>query len=327
MNMRKNLLISCLALLTFSFLNAQGDGPRSYLLAPKGVTGLNAKWMHLSQNLIPAGTALIPSADIKVDVFPITLFHTFSLGGRLAQGYFMFNPGKATARAKAGPPIGPIPVNELSANGFSDGLIGFKLGLVGAPALNLVEFAKSPMQFSLFGDIRYWYSGSYDQNKLLNLGTNRSAIQIGLPMAIPLNNNRAKATWLEIAPSLMIITANNNPARASTIQGVEKITQKPIFLLENHLSHNFSPKFWAEIGLRFQYGGESSADGVPDDNNIAVMGGGLSVGYQILPPLAINASYGTVLVSDEAKGTMFRLSLLFAYANLKKAQAEAGLKK
>ena len=310
-------------ILTMAFLTsvfAQGDGPRAYLLAPKGVTGINAKWMNLSQNLIPAGTALIPGAEIKVDVFPITLFHTFSLGGRLAQVYGMINPGSATARAKAGPPIGPIPVNELSAGGLSDGFIGFKLGLYGAPALNVVEFAKSPMRFSLFADIRYWYSGSYDENSLLNLGTNRGTFQVGFPMAIPLNNNRARATWLEVAPSMMFFGANNDPARASTIQGVEKITQKPLFVLENHLTQNFNPKFWAGIDFRFQYGGETSADDKPDDNNIAIIGGGISAGYQLLPPLSINASYGGVLISDEAKGNMFRLGVVFTYVNLKKWQ-------
>ncbi|MGL6268773.1 MAG: hypothetical protein ACRC2O_12655, partial [Chitinophagaceae bacterium] len=83
--------IFTMAFLTSVF--AQGDGPRSYLLAPKGVTGINAKWLNLSQNLIPAGTALIPGAEIKVDVFPVTLFHTFSLGGRFAQVIGMVNPG------------------------------------------------------------------------------------------------------------------------------------------------------------------------------------------------------------------------------------------
>jgi hypothetical protein len=321
--MLKRLYLRIWILMLISYASySQGDGPRAYLLAPKGVTGINAKWINLSQNLIPAGTALIPGAEIKANVFPITAFHTFSLGGRFAQVYGMINPGSATARAKAGPPIGPIPVNELSASGLSDGLIGFKFGLYGAPALNVIEYAKSPMRYSLFVDVRYWYSGSYDQQKLLNMGTNRGTFQIGFPMALPLNDNRAKATWLEISPSMMFFGANNDPARAGTILGVEKITQKPLFLLENHLTHNFNPKFWGGIDLRFQYGGESSADDEPDDNTISVIGGGISAGYQIIPPLSINATYGGVLISNEAKGNMFRLGVTFTYANLKKAQAE-----
>jgi hypothetical protein len=303
---------------------SQGDGPRSFLLAPKGVSGVNAKWLNLSQNLIPAGTVLIPDADVKVDVFPITLFHTFSLGGRIAQAYVMFNPGSATAGTSIGPPIGPIPINKISANGFSDGFIGFKMGIYGAPALNLVAFSQAPMRFSIFGDVRFWYSGTYSGNKLFNMGTNRNTIQIGAPMAIPLNQNRSRATWLEVAPFVQFYTANNDPSRNPLRPGVAKVTQKPLFILENHLTHNFSPKFWGGVGLRVQVGGETSADGVEDDNSLAVIGGGAVLGYQILPFLGAYADYGAVLISEKAKGQMFRLSLSFTYANLKKAKAGMG---
>lgn len=296
-------------------LMAQGDGPRSFLLSPKGVTGINAKWLSLNQNLIPAGTAMVPGADISVDVFPITLFHTFSLAGQQAQVYAMLNPGSATARAKIGPPIGPIPVNQLSANGLSDGLIGFKVGLKGAPALSVIDFMKSPMQFSLFADIRYWYSGSYSSDKLFNLGTNRATFQIGLPMAIPLNKKRNNATWLEISPSLKFFADNNDPARGSF---AKKVEQAPLLVIENHISHNLTPKFWGTLGLRFQQGGRTTVDGVKEDNNMSIIGGGFGAGYQILTPVSLVADYGAVLISDQAKGTMFRISLIVAYANLKK---------
>jgi hypothetical protein len=59
---------------------AQGDGPHAYLLAPKNVSGISAKWMSMNQNIIPAGTGLVPEAEIKVNVFPTGFFHTFSLG-------------------------------------------------------------------------------------------------------------------------------------------------------------------------------------------------------------------------------------------------------
>jgi hypothetical protein len=313
----KLIFFTTLTILFFSISSfAQGDGPHSYLLAPKGVWGVNVKWLNMDQNFIPAGTAFIPGADIHVDVFPTTLFHTFGIGGRFAQAFFMFNPGSATARAKIGPPIGPIPINELNADGFSDGLIGFRLGLMGAPALNVLEFAKAPMKFSLFGEARLWYSGSYESSKLFNLGTNRMTYQFGFPMAIPLNDTRAKAWWLEINPSVMFFADNDDPSRASTADVVE---QKPLFLLENHLSHNFSPKFWAGVDLRYQYGGESSADGEPDDNNINILGGGISAGYQLLAPLSINATYGGILVGDkDASSTMFRLGVVFTYVNMKK---------
>jgi hypothetical protein len=182
--------------------------------------------------------------------------------------------------------------------------------------MNVKEFAASPMRFSIFADVRLWYSGTYSSDELFNLGTNRFTFQFGLPMAIPLNKNRARATWLEVAPSLQIFGDNNDPARTSS---ADKVEQAPLFIVENHLSHNFTPKLWAAANLRFQYGGETSADDVKDDNKITILGGGLGIGYQVLPPLGIAADYGGVLLGDnDAKGTMFRFSIVFTYANLKK---------
>ncbi|GMQ26734.1 hypothetical protein Aoki45_34170 [Algoriphagus sp. oki45] len=297
-------------------LFAQGDGPRSYLLSPKGVTGINVKWLGMSGNLIPSGSVLVPGAKITADIFPITLFHTFSVKGRFAQVFFMVPPGSSTARATIGPPIGPIPVNELSASGTSDGFFAFKLGLLGAPALDVQTFVTSDMKFSLFGELRFWYSGTYTSEKLFNLGTNRGTFQLGLPMAIPLNKIRAKATWLEIAPSLQIFSANTDPARGSSTSRIE---QKPMLILENHLSHNFNPKFWGLLNLRFQTGGQTSADGVKDENSVTALGGGVGFGYQLLPPLGFEVDYGGVLLSqNELKGNMLRMSLIFTYVNLKK---------
>jgi outer membrane protein OmpA-like peptidoglycan-associated protein len=323
----KNLIAAFLLISVFfsQSIAAQGDGPRAYLLAPKNVTGVSAKWMNMNQNIIPAGSALVPGADIRVDVFPIGLFHTFSLGGRFAQVLAVVTPGSATASAIAVPPSFPIPKTSLDASGISDGFVAFKLGLAGAPALNAVEFAKATMRFSVFGEARYWYSGTYESGKLFNLGTNRSTFQFLVPMAVPLNNNRAHATWLEIAPSLSFFAANNDPSRNPTpgSKQVQKVTQSPLFIIENHLSHNFTPKFWVVGNLRFQQGGQTSADGVKDDNTMSILGGGGGLGYQLLPFLGAYADYGGIIFGDKnAKSNLFRLSVTFSYVNKKKLEAE-----
>ncbi len=327
--MRYRIIITLLLLAANHCVMAQGDGPHSFLLSPKNVSGISPKWLNLNQNIIPAGSALVPGADIQVDVFPTAFFHTFSLSGRIAQVTAMINPGSATASATSFPPSFPLPKTSLKAEGFSDGWVAFKLGLVGAPALNAVEFAKAPMQFSLFGEARYWYSGTYDSAKLFNLGTNRGTFQFGLPMAIPLNKNRAKATWLEIAPSISFFGVNDAPAR-NPIPGapiVKKITQAPLFIVENHLSHNFTPKFWVVGSLRYQQGGQTSADGVKDNNTMSIFGAGFGAGYQLLPFMSTYADYGGILKGDNgARSNMFRLSMTFIYLNKKKLEAEVKAK-
>ena len=308
------LFVLIFAIIKGGYLLAQGDGPRAHLLAPKGVWAINPKYLNLNQNILPAGNIYVKNSDITVDLFPTTFVHTFNLGGKFARIFAMANPGSVKASAF----IEPFASGEsLNASGFSDGFIAFEYGLIGSPALNAIEFSKHDPQFSLNGYFRYWYSGSYDSDKLLNLGTNRSTFEIGTTMAIPFHKEISQnATWLEIMPTVQFYTDNNDPARSSTAR---KIEQDPTLIIENHLTHNLNKKLWVGADLRYQLGGETKADGVSDDNKINALGGGLNMGYQIIAPLSAYVGYGTVLLGDnDLQSNMLRFSLVFAYINLKK---------
>ncbi len=319
-NINTKSFCTSLLILIFTYsVFSQGDGPRAHLFAPTGVWAVNPKYLHLEQNLLPGGTILVKDANITIDVFPTTFVHTFAIKGKLARVFAMANPGSLTATFSD--QSGSIN-EELSANGFSDGFLAFELGLVGAPALNAIEFSQHKPQFSLMGYFRYWYSGTYDSNKLLNLGTNRSAFEFGTTMAIPFHKEASQnATWLEIMPTVQFYTPNNNPARASS---ANEIKQDPLFIIENHLTHNLNKKLWIGADLRYQIGGTTKADGISDNNQINILGGGLNVGYQISAPLSIFAGYDTILFGDNnAESNMIRVSLVFAYINLKKLQSKS----
>ena len=320
--MKKNkfkfvILITLIISLNSNTLFAQGDGPRSHLFAPTGVWAVNVKYLNLDQNLLPGGNILVENADIAVNVFPTTFIHSFGIAGKLARVFVMANPGSVSAKANI--KAYDFGTQELTANGFSDGFVAFEMGIIGAPALNAIEFSQQQPQFSLMGYFRYWYSGTYDSKVLLNMGTNRSTFEIGTTMAIPFHkDNKQNATWLEIMPTVQFFTDNDDPARSSS---ANKIEQEPLFIVENHLTHNFNKKLWVGADLRFQYGGTTKADGVSDDNLNNIIGGGLNIGYQINAPLSIYAGYDTILVGDnDAKSNMFRVSLVFAYINIKKLQ-------
>ena len=271
---------------------------------------------------MPSGDILIKDADINVNVVPTTLFHTFGIGGKFVQLMFMINPGSANGTVEANRPGLPAP--EIKASGFSDGFVGVKYGLIGASALNLMEFAKHPHTFSLNGYFRWWYSGTYDKAKPLNLGTNRSTFELGFPMAIPFGKNPKRATWLEVYPSVRLYSNNNDP---TLITRANKSHQLPLLLLENHLSHNFTSKFWLGGSLRYQLGGALELDDVKQDNKVNILGGSLDAGYQLLPFLGLSANYGGILIGDnEARSKMFRVSAVFVYVNTKKLKTNSPVK-
>lgn len=307
------LILLLFTIASSQFVFAQGDGPRSHLFAPTGVWAINPKYLKLDQNLLPGGNILVKDADISANIFPTTLVHTFNLKGRLARVFVNANPGSLTAKVDAQ----TLEFGEsLNASGFSDGYLAFEMGIFGAPALNAIEYSQHKPQFSLTGIFKYWYSGTYDSDKLINLGTNRSTLEFGLPMAIPFHKELSQnSTWLEIFPSVQFYADNNDPARSNT---ANKVEQDPLFIIENHLTHNLSKKLWVGADLRFQYGGITKADGISDDNLINILGAGINLGYQISAPLSVYAGYNTILIGDnDAKSNMLRLSLVFAYINLK----------
>jgi len=321
----KNLLLTQIKFLMFLFIlesgaYAQGDGPRNLLWGPIGVTALIPKWMDLQQNMTPSNI-LVKNANININVFPITLVHNFSLGGRFAQIMLNAVPGNLSGTLTLNPPGFTTPVYTNS--GFADGFVGFKLGLINAPALNVIEFAKFKQVFSMMLYTRFWYSGTYSADEPVNMGSNRFSMDVGFPMNIQFSNNPRRSTWLESYPAIHYYAANNNPPK---INRAQKLKQLPLFSFENHLSHNFTDQFWAAVTLRYQYGGAAAVDNLIDPSSIInTLGTGVTVGYQVLPMFALQTSYSWIIVGDNnAKANMFRLVAVISYANIKKLKNVSG---
>jgi hypothetical protein len=314
----KRIYITAIFLTLSTIGFTQGDGARMLLWAPTGVTGIIPKWMSMDQNITPANI-LVKGANVNINAFPITVVHNFGIKGRFAQVMVNAVPGDVSASFETVPNNAPIPPNlRVSSGGFADGFVGFKLGLINQPALNVKEYVDHTHKtFSMMGYFRLWYSGSYEAEKPINLGSNRLTFELGLPMNIYLSKrNPQKTTWLEVYPAIHLFTENSNP---TVITQAETTQQLPLFTIENHLSHNFTKKFWGSVDLRYQYGGELKADEVKQDNQMNVLGGGVTLGYQMIPPLGINMSYGDVFNNaSNVQAKMLKLSVVFSYVNMKK---------
>jgi hypothetical protein len=316
-------IILVVTIFTTFMVSAQGDGPRNLTWGPKGVTAFIPKWMSLKQNITP-GNVLVKDAEFKIDVFPMTLVHNFNIGGRFAQVMLNAVPGSATGDLTGLPAGYP---SHVEASGFSDGFVGFKLGLVNAPSLNVMEFAKHKQSFSMFLYTRVWYSGTYDAKKPLNLGTNRTSFDIGPVVNMQFSDNPKRSTLLESYAALHLYGTNNSPSfGTSTVAPfyANESKQVPSFSWENHFSHNFTDKFWGAATLRYQYGGALEVDNVKQDNNMNILGWGVTAGYQVLPMMALHTGYGGILAGDNgAHSDMFRVVAVFSYVNMKKLKAQA----
>jgi len=298
-------VVGCMALAGTA--RAQGDGPHQLPLAPKGMNIFVTVPLGLSGNFNPSQTVLIPKADVDVFALPVVYVRTFSLGGRF--GRLFLTAPLATLDA-GGTIIDPRTGQELNVSrgrtGWMDPLVTLHVGLVGAPALGLAEFVKHPKGFQMFAIVGTGIPiGTYDATRAINLGTNRWTFRLGLGTVTPLG----KATAWESANSVLLFTDNNDIfGKAGTR------SQDPLFISENHFTHSFNPKWWGSIDLRYQYGGETQTDGIPDDNLTSILGGGLTLGHTFNRHFSGYIGYGQVLAKKgDAEERMVRGQLAYSF--------------
>ncbi len=307
--LKQTAQLSCLLFFGFFALlpgnvQAQGDGPRVFLPAPVGTNALSVTWMDLASNMNFAGSILIPEANVSSTIVAVNYNRYFSLGNRLAEIWATGIAGNVDGSVTT-TSLGILSADE---SGIADPYFALRVGLVGAPALDLATFMKTPQKIQVFALAGISLPlGDYKQSRVLNLGTNRWSLRLGLPIAIPLGS-KPGATWLEIHPNMYIYGDNDAPFMAS------KRSQKALYMVESHLSHNFTPKFWASIDMRYQHGGETTTDGVKDNNSVDRLGGGVSAGYSFNSAWSGFFGYGQVISeTDNSFLDMWRARLIFVY--------------
>jgi hypothetical protein len=290
--------------LAASNAHAQGDGPRVQLLSPVGANVLAPTYLDLSSNFNFAQDILVEGADITSRVGVATYIRFFRIGDRFAQVWV--NPIWGSVGGAVD--VDQTTIHVPSVSGLADPYLAMRVGLVGAPALTPAEFVKHTQRFQLHALVgAYVPVGDYDSNRPLNLGTNRWAIRLGLPMVVPFGKPGGM-TYLEINPGAVFYTTNSDPF------GADRRTQDPLFIVESHLSHDFTPTFWGSVDLRYQTGGETTTDGVADDNRIGQLGGGVSLGYWFNRSLGLQASYGDIIAkNDDSSGSLLRVRLSWIF--------------
>ena len=287
---------------------AQGDGPHNLPMLPVGMNLVVPMTLVLSGNFNPSQTVLIPGASVDVVAVPITYVRTFAFGDRFGRLFVTAPLATLDASAEALDPIlGEYRFIERRRSGWMDPIVTMHVGLVGAPALKLPEFVKRPRAFQMVGIFATSIPiGTYDPKRLINLGTNRWSFRLGVGTVAPFGEG--KKTALESANSVLFFTANTD------LRLADERSQAPLFVSENHLTHNFTPTTWGSVDLRWQVGGETTTDGVDDDNLTNILGGGVTLGHQFTPHLGGYGSYGAVLAKKgDAKEWMLRFQLAYSF--------------
>ena len=144
-------------------------------------------------------------------------------------------------------------------NGFVDPTIRLSIILVGDKALSLQEFSKREVKkFKLGASFKIKAPlGRYDETKIINLGANRWAFQT----KVAASYQPAKKIILELHLDSWFFTEN------TSFNNGNKLSQKPLLTTQLHMAYLFNPKFWISGSIGQVALGETSINGIEQDNN------------------------------------------------------------
>jgi hypothetical protein len=275
-----------LAAAAFPGAAARAGSARDYLNAPVDTWLLNYNAGHTSSVTPEDGTDTVPGVRSNVLAQSIVLSRIMDFWGRtgglsLVLPYALIDTSAGSFRA--------------STNGVSD--IGFlwQMNIFGGPALTREQFRFFiPQTFSSFHLLVTTPLGTYNPASPINPSANRWMISPTVNFSYTPDQGW---TWIETYVSGRIFSDNGN----YLVNGAQTLSQKPILRFEEHLSRNVTDGFWLSLDAYYNLGGETSIDGVEQDNmaNTLRIGGGM--GLRLWQGADLGLNYERVLAKPASE--------------------------
>lgn len=200
-----------------------------------------------------------------------------------------------------------LPFGSLRTNGDAS-VLGNASGsgdlIVGAPVKFILD-QKTRDVFSV-GPFLYLPTGSYDSNKLLNLGENRWKALLQLAYIRHFNDSWA----LDLVGDVTVHGDNTDytPAHAT-------LKQAPRYEAQAHLRYNLSPATALSVGFGSVHGGETKLNGISQGDRINTQYARLTVASFINQSTQLQFQYGRDISVDnglkERNRLNFRIVKLF----------------
>ena len=260
--------------------DARAGSARDYLNAPVDTWLAIYNASYTSAVTPEDGTDTVPGTRSNVFAQSLVLTRIMDYWGRTG-GVSIVLP-YAFLDTSAGP-------FRASANGASD--IGFlwQMNIFGGPALTREQFQSFiPQTFSSFHLLVTTPLGTYNPTSPINPSANRWMVSPTVNFSYTPDEGW---TWVETYVSGRLFTDNDN----YRVNGAQTLSQKPILRLEEHVSRNVTDALWLSLDAFYNVGGETSIDGLGQDNMANTLRVGVGMGLRLWRGADLGLNYERVV--------------------------------
>lgn len=227
-------------------VDAQSLEPRSYANTPVGMNFLITGYDYATGGIVSDPSIPLQNADIENHELVLGYARTLDVWGMSGKFDLILPYAWSSGTAEFAGAL-----NERQVDGFGDPKVRVSLNFLGAPALSLKDFLDYRQNWIVGASLQIAMPlGQYDDDRLLNIGTNRWSIrpELGISKAFgPLT--------LEVAAGVYLYTDNTD-----FLNGQTK-AQDPLYTLQAHLIYSLRSGIWFSADGTYYAGGSTTING------------------------------------------------------------------
>jgi Putative MetA-pathway of phenol degradation len=260
--------------------HAQDIEPRRWSHLPTGSNFFGGAYAYTTGDIFLDPVLKIENAEFDLHTVVGKYIRSFELLGKSARVELIqaYQSGEWSGLLNGAPA-------SVERDGWADTHVRFAVNLYGAPPLAGKEFAEYRARTETETIIGAGLgmllpTGEYLEDKLINLGNNR----FNFRPHVGIVHNRGK--WsVELTTAAWFFTEND-----AFFNG-NRLEQDPIYAADAHLIYTFRPGLWLSASIGCGFGGASSVNGIPGDNEQRNLGWGLGLGIPINRALGVKVAY------------------------------------
>ncbi len=225
---------------------AQDLEPRAYANTPVGLNFLIGGYAYSKGSVSVDATVPIEDAAVDVHSSFLAYVRTLDIWGRSGKFDVILPYSWASGSARL---LGQERTRDVS--GLGDPRLRFSMLLYGAPALSLEDFRDYKPDVIIGTSLEITPPlGQYDDDKLLNIGTNRWSFKPELGVS---------KTWgpltFELASGVRFYTDNDDFLNGRNLE------VSPVYSVQGHLIYSITPGIWLGFDALYYTGARSTIDG------------------------------------------------------------------